>query len=79
MGPKVRTACGFARATGHRAVIGSLADIADLVAGIRGHQRRAGRGRGHEVALVAPYFRPSAWKRCRTRGGTCRLTPAISL
>jgi carbamate kinase len=36
MGPKVRAACGFARATGHRAVIGSLADIADLVAGIRG-------------------------------------------
>jgi len=36
MGPKVRAACGFARETGRRAVIGSLADIADLVAGTKG-------------------------------------------
>jgi carbamate kinase len=36
MGPKVRAACEFARQTGHRAVIGSLADIAELVAGTTG-------------------------------------------
>ena len=36
MGPKVRAACEFARETGHRAVIGSLADIAELVAGTTG-------------------------------------------
>jgi carbamate kinase len=36
MGPKVQAACGFARGTGHRAVIGSLADIVELVAGTRG-------------------------------------------
>jgi len=36
MGPKVRAACEFARETGHRAVIGSLADIADLVTGSKG-------------------------------------------
>jgi carbamate kinase len=36
MGPKVRAACEFARGTGHRAVIGSLADIAELVAGTTG-------------------------------------------
>jgi len=36
MGPKVQAACEFARGTGHRAVIGSLADIVHLVAGTRG-------------------------------------------
>jgi carbamate kinase len=36
MGPKVRAASEFARATGRRAVIGSLADIADLVSGVSG-------------------------------------------
>jgi carbamate kinase len=36
MGPKVRAAGEFARATGRRAVIGSLADIADLVSGASG-------------------------------------------
>jgi len=36
MGPKVRAACEFARQTRHRAVIGSLADIAELVAGTTG-------------------------------------------
>jgi carbamate kinase len=36
MGPKVRAACEFARESGHRAVIGSLADIAELVAGTTG-------------------------------------------
>jgi carbamate kinase len=36
MGPKVRAACRFVRETGHDAVIGSLADIAELVAGTGG-------------------------------------------
>jgi len=36
MGPKARAACRFVRETGHDAVIGSLADIADLVAGTGG-------------------------------------------
>jgi len=36
MGPKVEAACGFVRATGHDAVIGSLADIANIVAGTAG-------------------------------------------
>jgi carbamate kinase len=36
MGPKVRAACRFARQTGHPAAIGSLADIARLVAGTGG-------------------------------------------
>ena len=33
MGPKVAAACAFARATGHRAAIGALADIDAIVAG----------------------------------------------
>ncbi|RWA15184.1 hypothetical protein MBRU_11240 [Mycolicibacterium brumae DSM 44177] len=36
MGPKVAAACGFARATGGTAVIGSLADIANIVTGSAG-------------------------------------------
>jgi carbamate kinase len=36
MGPKVEAACGFVVATGNDAVIGSLADIADIVAGTAG-------------------------------------------
>ncbi len=36
MGPKVRAACRFARQTGHDAVIGSLADIVELVDGTGG-------------------------------------------
>lgn len=36
MGPKVAAACGFARTTGNEAVIGSLADIADIVRGSAG-------------------------------------------
>ena len=36
MGPKVDAACGFARATGKEAVIGSLADIDDIVLGTAG-------------------------------------------
>jgi carbamate kinase len=36
MGPKVQAACGFARVTGNEAVIGSLADIADIVVGNAG-------------------------------------------
>ncbi len=36
MGPKVRAACRFARETGHDAVIGSLTDIVELVAGTGG-------------------------------------------
>ena len=41
MGPKVQAACGFARTTGKEAVIGSLADIADIVAGTAGTRVRA--------------------------------------
>jgi carbamate kinase len=36
MGPKVEAAARFVRATGKRAVIGSLDDLADLVAGTAG-------------------------------------------
>jgi carbamate kinase len=36
MGPKVAAACAFARATGHRAAIGALADIEAIVAGEAG-------------------------------------------
>lgn len=36
MGPKVQAACEFVRATGKPAVIGSLADIADIVQGRAG-------------------------------------------
>ena len=36
MGPKVAAACGFARTTGHAAVIGSLTDIDAIVAGSAG-------------------------------------------
>ncbi|HMM96110.1 carbamate kinase [Phycicoccus sp.] len=42
MGPKVEAACGFVEATGHEAVIGSLTDIADIVAGDAGTRVRAG-------------------------------------
>jgi len=41
MGPKVEAACSFADATGNDAVIGSLADIADIVAGTAGTRVRA--------------------------------------
>ncbi|MBX7434877.1 carbamate kinase [Mycobacterium sp. Y57] len=41
MGPKVDAACGFARTTGNEAVIGSLADIARIVAGEAGTRVRA--------------------------------------
>lgn len=40
MGPKVQAACEFVRATGHRAVVGSLAAITELVAGTTGTQVR---------------------------------------
>jgi len=40
MGPKVKAACRFVRETGRPAVIGSLADIADLVAGTSGTRVR---------------------------------------
>jgi carbamate kinase len=36
MGPKVHAACAFARNTGNDAVIGSLAQITDLVEGTGG-------------------------------------------
>jgi len=36
MGPKVEAACQFARATGHTAAIGALADIAAIVRGEKG-------------------------------------------
>lgn len=43
MGPKVMGAANFARATGKRAAIGSLADIARIVAGEAGTSIEAGR------------------------------------
>jgi len=42
MGPKVRAACQFVRATGGRAAIGSLDEAADVVDGRVGTQVRAG-------------------------------------
>lgn len=41
MGPKVAAAIAFAGATGHEAVIGSLADIAEIVTGVAGTRVRA--------------------------------------
>ncbi len=41
MGPKVEAACSFARNTGKEAVVGSLADIGDIVNGIAGTRVRA--------------------------------------
>lgn len=38
MGPKVDAACRFVRDTGNRAVIGSLDDIEDMLAGQAGTQ-----------------------------------------
>ena len=38
MGPKVEAACDFVRRTGQRAVIGSLADLPEMVAGVAGTQ-----------------------------------------
>ncbi|MBN3848811.1 carbamate kinase [Paraburkholderia sp. Ac-20342] len=43
MGPKVEAACEFARLTGRRAVIGALADIEQLVAGMTGTSIRSGQ------------------------------------
>ena len=40
MGPKVDAACGFARATGNEAVIGSLGDIDEIVQGTAGTRVR---------------------------------------
>lgn len=40
MGPKVQAACGFAQTTGNEAVIGSLTDIAKIVAGDAGTRVR---------------------------------------
>ena len=54
MGPKVRAACRFVRETGHDAVIGSLADIAELVAGTGGTRVRPGAGGGGDVGRAAP-------------------------
>jgi carbamate kinase len=36
MGPKVDAACRFARATGHSAAIGALADVPAIVRGEKG-------------------------------------------
>ncbi|MCB0949788.1 MAG: carbamate kinase [Mycobacterium sp.] len=41
MGPKVEAACDFTRETGNEAVIGSLADITDIVTGAAGTRVRA--------------------------------------
>ncbi len=52
MGPKVRAACRFVRETGHDAVIGSLADIAELVAGTGGTRVRAAALMARELGPV---------------------------
>jgi carbamate kinase len=50
MGPKVQAAVDFARRTGNEAVIGSLGDIADIVAGKAGTRVKvAGAGNGEPV------------------------------
>jgi carbamate kinase len=49
MGPKVRAACRFARQTGHDAVIGSLADIVELVAGTAGTRVSAAAVAAHDL------------------------------
>ena len=36
MGPKVEAACRFAKATGHTAAIGALADLPAIVRGLKG-------------------------------------------
>ena len=41
MGPKVAAACEFARSAGSRAAIGSLTDVAEVIAGTKGTQVRA--------------------------------------
>jgi carbamate kinase len=38
MGPKVDAVCEFVRATGNRAAIGSLTDVAEVFAGTQGTQ-----------------------------------------
>jgi carbamate kinase len=50
IGPKVEAACRFAEATGRRAAIGSLADVARVVRGAAGTQVQAGAG---EPAIAA--------------------------
>ena len=45
MGPKVQAACDFARNTGNDAVIGSLTDIAKIVAGTAGTRVSASAAR----------------------------------
>jgi carbamate kinase len=38
MGPKVAAVCEFVRSTGNRAAIGSLVDVAEVIAGTQGTQ-----------------------------------------
>lgn len=45
MGPKIEAVCDFVRATGRRAAIGALADVAGLFHGSAGTQVRPGRTR----------------------------------
>jgi carbamate kinase len=52
MGPKVRAACRFVRRTGHDAVIGSMADIEDLVAGTGGTRVRRAAATARELGPV---------------------------
>lgn len=49
MGPKVRAACRFARQTGHDAVIGSLADIVELVGGTGGTRVSPAAAMAHDL------------------------------
>jgi carbamate kinase len=49
MHPKILAACWFAQVTGHRAVIGSLADLEKMVAGKAGTSVRQAPGRHDEL------------------------------
>jgi carbamate kinase len=40
MGPKVEAVCEYVRSTGHRAAIGSLDDVFEVIAGTKGTQVR---------------------------------------
>ena len=64
MGPKVEAACDFVTATGHRAVIGALDDLAALVAGTAGTSVVPGTDvlDLHDLVAVAT----GRWRRSRT-------------
>jgi carbamate kinase len=58
IGPKVEAACRFAEATGRRAVIGSLDEVAEMLAGVAGTQVQTG-GPDLEYSEFTPPARES--------------------